>query len=375
MTVNDENFLIQGYFSDTTTNQIITNRNITGQDIKAMALNSNHIIGKGNNKVCLSNIADSTTGTQTRYYKIMDHMSPNITEQYVVLDVSASSAAKEIDVYLESQYYITPSSNFLNLSLNSSGESCAFGAVSMNPIGLDITPGTTHSIDLVLTYVGNSGQLKINSFALYDSPARYRNPTDTLSQDMIATDVYSCNVGMPIFTVDGNKQNSSIAGIVRNINAFSSSLSYKNIYSIVDAYKIDTTLDFSPRGIYATNTSQINYYNGLNRVQPLVFATQTDLTQTQKECIVWAYGAVQVAGVTGSLHISSSVDNVRMTITASTPTWVSASLKIPTENCTYHQYGTMPSLLNEVYGNLSLSSSLSAPGDFRVWTVQIYEKL
>lgn len=372
-TINDQNFLIPSYFISTDNNQIKTNRNILGHDIKTLAMNSNYLVANGTSKVCLTNIADSSTGTQTRYYAIMDFLNPNTTEQYIVFDVSASTQATEVDVQLQSAYYQELYANAISLPINSSGENTVFAPVSLNPFGVELVAGTQHPIDIALTYTGSSGQFKVNSFSLFDSPPRFRNPTDSAYQDAIACDVYSCDVDRPLFSSPGTKQNSSVAGIIRNLNAYSQSLGVKNLFSIIDAYKVNTSVDFTAVGFYGNSTTPVNYFNGLNRIQPFVFATQTSQSQTTKTCQVFVYAGVNTVGKTGSLYISSSAGNLLMTVTNSSPAWHSGTLLVPTENTLLHQYGTMPSLLDETKGNFYLSASCTTGGTVRAWTLHIFE--
>lgn len=369
---NTINFVIPPYYSDITNNQIETGKSFVGADFRNMALNANYLLANGNQKIPISYVGQGFLPTDY-YFKIFDYVQPNINERYWLFGFSGADAVGKMNIVMTSSIdnTITTASLNMNIGLNTTVFYEKLNYTSSNTY-------TTNSIDIKITPSSSIGSPSpvFEYFSLYDAPRTYLNPTSQSTD--LAIDVASVTPNKSIFTTPSN-HNSSYSGIVNGVTSYyGSRKSGKGLLGIFKFYGTSTSNPNyrTSNVIYANNTTKVNAFSvgALNTAKPIIFATQEDKTSTSRLCVVWAYGACEVAANTGRFEITSSVSNASIDFTSTTPTWKSTVLAIQTENVLDSTNG-LNTFISQSDGNLDINAwkPVHTSGQFNVWSVQIFE--
>ncbi len=396
MTINSKNFPIPSYYATIATGAFANVRNMPSKDLKQLAYNANYLAG--NNQVALSmgdmgngsfsGTAFPTTLSTSFRYMLID--PPNCFTRYWVWYYNNSPFSDDrCNIRISSSFNGVTYNEFQSLT----GKNKAIFTESMLRATVVNTPVLVDTSVIISAGPNQFGNTKLIS--AFNQPAVLVNPTTQDNQ--YAVDVISNNANLPVYST-AYEQNSSIGGISKVVNLVSTSY-IKNIWTSAKPVSFAGVNNWSGSStttnvpMFVTGSVMKNGWRMATvssgnatptQPKPLIFATQTGLTQSVRECWIYAYGAVQTAGNTGRVEFTASnpfgttaPTSTFLQFVSTTPGWQSASLAFPTENLGLNNMNSIPP--NFVDGftgtfqvNLRKSTSIDSTA-FTIWTLQVFE--
>lgn len=359
--IDSTNFNVVTYFSNTISSSIIQSKNLIGSDAKLIGQNANYLAGNG--FVSIPEISFYTlmpAKNERLHVRFYNPITSNNNTRYWTTRTSGTNGS--------CYYEIT--SSVLNKITTYTGSLAGFSSYII-PEQINYTSSFNSAsfddVNFVMYYT--SSVANFYNLSCFYSPMSVFSPTTQLSEQ--AVDVNTLDKNQPIFATSTN-HNSSIIGVANTIK----NISPKGIFAFGAPYKNNATVAYAAYGLNSSTTSTQSFVDK-GYFTPMCFATANNLTQTAKTCSFYAYVAVQTAGNTGQLQISSSLANTSVSFTNTTPGWVSGTIILPTENLALKTLINSQTI-NGITGNLqaSVKKSVSIDGSYvSCWTLQIFENM